>query len=459
MEQSIYDNTDSDKSFLKLINNFFSNFNFSSLLKECHFRKTDGFSCLAVLKNIFLLIFTGKNWYRTFSASNQKQSYGKDVVYRFLNSVKWHWENLILSLCQNIITWLTSLTDDSRPKVLIADDTFYNRTRSKKVEFLSWVYDHVDGKSKKGFTKLTLGWSDGFTFLPLQFRLVSSKNHKNINYKSEYVDKKYAGHTRRVDVRKKKTDLLFEMVKLTIAKSIQYSQLLFDSWFAFPSIITQFKQIGVKIVTMLKKSPKIFYEFRGKEYALTKIYALTKYRMDRKTNRYSIIVWLNNYDAGIRTQAKILFIKEKRKWLALLTTDIDLKDDEIIKTYGLRWNIEVFFKMCKSYLNLAKEFQGRSFDMLVAHTSIVYLRYILLAIMARKNTDEKTFGELFFSYSDEVRNITFFEALELLLTLLKNYLKDKLMLKETEVQELIAEFIDSLPPIIAFYIPGNMCES
>jgi len=34
--------------------------------------------------------------------------------------------------------------------------------------------------------------------------------------------------------------------------------------------------------------------------------------------------------------------------------------------------------MIKSYLKLAKEFQGRSFDMLVAHTTIVFLRYIMI---------------------------------------------------------------------------------
>ena len=116
----------------------------------------------------------------------------------------------------------------------------------------------------------------------------------------------------------------------------------------------------------------------------------------------------------------------------------------------MRWNIEVFFKMCKSHLKLAKEFQGRSFDMLVAHTSIVYIRYIMLAVLVRKNNDERTFGDLFFYLSDEVKNITFLEALQLLLTLLKDFLKDKFLLSENEVQKLLSDFINSF-----FYIGYN----
>jgi len=36
------------------------------------------------------------------------------------------------------------------------------------------------------------------------------------------------------------------------------------------------------------------------------------------------------------------------KWLALLTTDTDLPEEEVIRIYGKRWNIEVFFKRSSS---------------------------------------------------------------------------------------------------------------
>jgi hypothetical protein len=42
-----------------------------------------------------------------------------------------------------------------------------------------------------------------------------------------------------------------------------------------------------------------------------------------------------------------VFIRDRRtkKWLALLSTDIALGDEEIVMAYKRRWDIEVFCKM------------------------------------------------------------------------------------------------------------------
>ena len=71
-------------------------------------------------------------------------------------------------------------------------------------------------------------------------------------------------------------------------------------------------------------------------------------------------------DNGI--QVKFLFIRNRNKrseWLAILRTDRTLDNEEIVRIYGMRWDIEVFFKCSKSLLNLEKEFQGRSCDLLI----------------------------------------------------------------------------------------------
>lgn len=47
-------------------------------------------------------------------------------------------------------------------------------------------------------------------------------------------------------------------------------------------------------------------------------------------------------------KAKIVFVKNQNKaksWLAIISTDITLSDEEIIRIYGKRWDIEVLFKM------------------------------------------------------------------------------------------------------------------
>ncbi|MCE5170710.1 hypothetical protein LQV63_15475 [Paenibacillus profundus] len=63
---------------------------------------------------------------------------------------------------------------------------------------------------------------------------------------------------------------------------------------------------------------------------------------------------------------------KKNEWLAILSTDLALAVEDLIRIYAMRWDIEVFFKCAKSLLRLQKEFQGRSYDLLVSHTTIVF---------------------------------------------------------------------------------------
>ena len=121
----------------------------------------------------------------------------------------------------------------------------------------------------------------------------------------------------------------------------------------------------------------------------------------------------------------MVFVRDKRKkdWLALLSTDTTLPDADVVRIYGKRWDIEVFFKMAKQYLKLAKGIQCLDFDALIAHTSIVVMRYMFLAYQCRIETDHRTFGDLFYYCCDEVSDISFIEALYRILTLAPDQLK------------------------------------
>ena len=122
------------------------------------------------------------------------QDMGKDVVYRFLNHEYYRWEQLLLELSTKIIIKMKELTNGKRESVLIFDDTFFDRMRSKSVELLSWIFDHVDMRNKKGFTNFTGGWSDGYTFIPFIFRLLCSSKKKNILRDANKVKEQSAAH-------------------------------------------------------------------------------------------------------------------------------------------------------------------------------------------------------------------------------------------------------------------------
>ncbi len=63
------------------------------------------------------------------------------------------------------------------------------------------------------------------------------------------------------------------------------------------------------------------------------------------------------------------------------------------------------------------ETQSRDFDALIAHTSIVFMRYMFLAYQIRIETDHRTFGDLFYACCDEMADISFIEALYRIMTL------------------------------------------
>ena len=144
-----------------------------------------------------------------------------------------------------------------------------------------------------------------------------------------------------------------------------------------------------------------------------------------------------------------MFVRDRRnkKWLALLSTNTALGDEEIVTAYKRRWDIEVFFKVAKSFLNLAKEYQGRSYDAIVANATTVCCRYIMLALAKRLYQDHRTLGPLFHACCEELQQATFAEALAFVLMFLEQALGSAPDMTRALFQSLIDQFIRELPPI------------
>ena len=162
------------------------------------------------------------------------------------------------------------------------------------------------------------------------------------------------------------------------------------------------------------------------------------------------------------TPVKIVFIRNRNKkseWLAILSTDCTLAEQEIVRIYGMRWDIEVFFKTTKSLLKLQKEFQGRSYDGLISHTTIVFARYIVLSWQNRCNTDQRTLGGLFYELCDEVNELDWVIALQQLIEFLQDGLKQTNTKMKKLIESQLQQWIEGLPSYIKAYLPISLCES
>lgn len=114
---------------------------------------------------------------------------------------------------------------EDRANVLIIDDSMFERNRSKKVELLAKVFDHAKHAYKFGFRMLTLGWSDGSTFLPVNSVLLSTDNKKNRINEANAVDKRTVGYKRHQLSMQKGTSVMLELLKQ--AKKLIFQQNMF----------------------------------------------------------------------------------------------------------------------------------------------------------------------------------------------------------------------------------------
>jgi len=193
---------------LSTIRTFFDNFSVGTLLNRSGTKKLKGASPLAIFEAIFMLAFRGQNFYRGI-VQNEHLGFQKDVVYDLLENPRYNWRQFLFRLVVKIISVLELLTSEEREKVLVVDDSDYERPRSKKVELLDRIFDHNSRKYLKGFKMLTLGWGDGVTFLPLDFVLRSSAKLKNrIQGIIKDLDKRTCGYKRRQEAMTKSTELL-----------------------------------------------------------------------------------------------------------------------------------------------------------------------------------------------------------------------------------------------------------
>ena len=220
---------------------------------------------------------------------------------------------------------------------------------------------------------------------------------------------------------------------------------LFDSWFSNPSQITDIKSKGMDVIAMIKKSSRIKYEYCGEQLNIKEIYSRNKKRRGRSKYLLSVDVKIGKENP---IPAKIVCVRNKanrKDWLAFVCTDTDLSEEEVIRIYGKRWQIEVFFKTCKSMLNLIGECHSLSYDALTAHTAIVFTRYMLLAMEQRQNEDQRTLGELFFFLVDEMADITFCRSLGILMDALKASLQEILKLSDEQISAFASDFESRLP--------------
>jgi hypothetical protein len=277
-----------------------------------------------------------------------------------------------------------------------------------------------------------------------------------INGISSKIDKRSCGYKRRVEALQSAPEQIPDMIQRAMNTGIDASYVLMDTWFTQQPLIKDIKEKGLDVIGMVKNL-KQRYIGDGERVSLKEFYRLASPIQDKKGLLRSIHTIQAN---GV--PVKVIFVRNRNKkseWLAILSTDYTLSDQDIIRIYGMRWDIEVFFKTTKSFLKLQKEFQGRSYDSLISHTTIVFARYIVLSWQNRCSTDQRTLGSMFYGLCDEISDLDWAIALQQLIELLEDTLKVSNKKIQKLIKSQLQQWIAGLPNYIKAYLPISVCES
>ena len=453
------------------IKDLFAVLHIQSHLTGAGIRKHEGFGTahlLFVLTNlVFLHIKTVHELlHRPLQSLFQAQ---KDAFYRF-KKAEWSWGPFyrrFLALLGRRLKW----SKTARKNCLILDTSALPK-RGKRLENLSFVYDHSQGKTVKGYEVLVLGLLTPRNFYPLNFGHHFSQTVPAETNEAQPRKPKGDLARRLKEARElTKPALALKMLKAALGQGIPARYLLVDAWFTSPKFCQDVKNLSLQVIGRLKRDQTLYY-WDGAGYTLEQLYQAHRPRLVKSAalglslarvlvscgnGLKGAIVFTKGYkepDLETRPGGKI---KAEPPWAAFFTTDLRLNAVQVVQKYLGRWAIEVFFKEAKQRLGLGQE-QGRSFAAQVFSVTQAFFRYSLLAYLLEQDEQSQTIGDLFRQLEEETGKLTYLERLwQYLVGFLKTVLHTLAQFCDPEPQ--FRTYLNAITNTFNHFSPIQGCET
>ena len=445
-----------------------------TLLCKSNIIKRDGYPASHILLILFVLpllrlksvnSFCNKKWHQWSVA-------GKDTFYRFKNRA-FRWRSLLYTLMVEISTQLRFNHQPAEDKYFILDDTVLAK-RGKRMENVSFIYDHSIGRSVLGYCIVSLGLFTGSGYYPLDFSYwVSNRRHAKSPIANHYDRRSISGQMSHEAIHHTKLELALRMIKRAVSYQLQAGYVLFDSWYAWPSFIQDIRKIKKELHVICRlKDSKVLYEFKGSKYRLSALYRKVKKDL-RRSKRTGLllkrvkvtlsgsgdpitIVFVKGYNEPEESEVKGRKKHKEPKWVAFLSTNTRLQASTVIKKYTKRWACEVFFKESKQLLSLGKD-PSNSFQSQVCGTTISFMRYAIINYLNVKE-HHMGIGPLFEELADETAAYTYAQRIWQFFKGLFEISFSKIF-ELFEIEDDFHTFIDTLDQSVSDFAPIQGCET
>ncbi|MFA7615537.1 MAG: transposase [Weeksellaceae bacterium] len=324
--------------------------------------------------------------------------------YDFLNNPRINWRRIFGLFFKQVYTIIQkkSADEDSTQKgFLILDDSLMEKT-GKTIELIGKVFDYSTHAYRLGMKTLTLGYSDGKSFLPMDFSIhnepgnTGKRGLKEKDLKNQFTkqrDAKSPGYRRESEVSQDKISTSLQMINRCLNKWLKVDYVLVDTWFVCERFITGVKDIDKKlnVIGMMKSNRMVV--IHEKTYKANSVPEVKRKNIHYSSKLKCHYIRLEMTCKGIEMTGYWVRMKGQNTWNLLISTDKKLTFLKAMKNYQIRWSIEVFFRDCKQNLGL-QNCQSKDLDAHIATISIVFMNYLVLALKKRFE-DYETLGILF----------------------------------------------------------------
>ncbi len=428
--------------------------NLKTILRKSNFSKKEGAEVhMVVLHFVYMLVMNKK----IFTFRNQSNdSFKKDVYYRLLANSSYNWRSLLSLSSLKILSLLHKIQDSKAIKVFIIDDTVEDKVGKNIEGSCDSIYSNKEKRKVRGLNVVSLNYSDGFSNFMLDFAIAMNKYARvAIDDFTNKVDHRSNAHKRRLETMKGKSQIAIDMVKRAVESGIYADYLLVDSWYSKPVFLKEMNTLGLKVISRMANNNKI-WNFLGKEKTLEAIYNKFKETKTAKPGKYGKKIKFTYFSVVVEHKnagkLKIVFIKTKEKLIPIVSTDLEISDEEIIEIYKRRWDIEQGYKELREHFGFGKE-ENRIYEALIARITLSMFTYNIVSYINRVSNEPKTIGGLFKDLECELHTLAI--AMQTFIAILDEIAKiEEIVNRNEDLMSIITVLQDVTQKMLGF-----RCES
>ena len=194
---------------------------------------------------------------------------------------------------------------------------------------------------------------------------------------------------------KTKPDIACDLIKRFKKMRSEKIYCLTDSWYTSGKVIKTARLCDFELIGALKSNRVFQFREHGEKHKLSgyvKNLRNTSYERvlfkDEVFKVRRIEVWLK----GIGKVVILISVRVKDgSKMFILSTDLNLSNEEIMKYYSYRWDIETGYLYCKDRLGLG-HYQMRKLKAIEKYCALVFAAYALLELM-RVSNHEQSIGK------------------------------------------------------------------